>query len=136
MSLRRKSREIALQIIFQSEFNPQKSVSELLDFYKSNFKPEDETFNYAEYLCNGVDHYKEELDKKVLSLSKNWKLDRMPLVDLCLLRISAFEILKNEELAPKISINECLEIAKKFSTEESSKFINGILDQLLKERSF
>ena len=133
MSLRRKSRELALQIIFQPEFNPQKSVSELLDFYKKNFEPSDEAYSYAEYICNGVAHYKEELDQKILESSENWKLERMPLVDLSLLRIATFEILKNDELASKISINESLEIAKKYSTDDSSKFINGLLDRIHNE---
>ncbi len=135
MSTRRKSREIALQILFQADFNSQKKMTELLEFYKDNFDPNEKSLSYAEYLCNGIEHYKEEIDSKINQYSKNWKLDRMPLVDLCLMRMATFEILKNTELPAKVSIDESLEMAKIFSTQDSSKFINGILDSIMKEQA-
>lgn len=130
--MRRQSRELALQILFQVEFTPDVSVPELLDLIGANL--DKESVAYAQEIVTGVREKKDLLDRKIQSFSSHWKIERMALVDRNLLRMAAFEMLEaSEKLKPSIVINEAVEIAKKFGSTESSAFVNGILDQIAKE---
>ena len=127
--MRRKSREIALQILFQSEFAPQISIPTFIEVYEDSV--DNETLKYASFLIEGVKANQEKIDSSIQSAARNWKLDRMATVDRNLLRIAVFEMkFSGENLKPHMAINEAIEIAKKFSTEDSASFINGILDQV------
>lgn len=129
---RRQARELALQLLFQSEFAPQISVNSFLQVYDNNFSHE--TIQYAEQLIKAVNEYKNKIDEKIASVSRNWKVDRMAIVDRNILRISIYEMkISAEQLSSKIVINEAVEIAKKYGTSESASFINGILDQISRE---
>ena len=131
-SERRHSRELALQILFQSEFAPQISINTFLAIYDNNFTVD--TIKYAESLIKGVNENKVRIDEKISSVSRNWKVERMAIVDRNILRISVFEIkVSPEPIAAKIIINEAVEIAKAYGTSESASFINGILDQISRE---
>lgn len=130
--MRRQSRELALQILFQIEFTPDVSVPELLDLIGANI--DKESIAYAQEIVDGVRDKKESLDRKIQSFSSHWKIERMALVDRNLLRMAAFEMLEaGEKLKPSIVINEAIELAKKFGSTDSSAFVNGILDQIAKE---
>ncbi len=85
---------------------------------------------FSKELVFGVCDRKAELDSLIIRASKNWRLERMPYVDRSVLRMATFEILCMEEIPPKVSIDEAVEIGKKFGTEESGSFINGILDNI------
>ncbi len=127
--MRRQSREIALQILFQSEFAPQISITTFIEVYEDSI--DTETLKYASFLIEGVQQNKEKIDSSIQSVARNWKLERMATVDRNILRIAVFEMkFSSENLKPHMAINEALEIAKKFSTEDSASFINGILDQV------
>lgn len=129
---RRHARELALQLLFQSEFAPQISINSFLQVYDNNFTAE--TIQYAEIIIKAVNENKNKIDEKISSVSRNWKVDRMALVDRNILRISIYEMkLSPEQLSPKIIINEAVEIAKKYGTTESASFINGLLDQISRE---
>lgn len=129
---RRQARELALQLLFQSEFAPQISVNSFLQVYDNNFSHE--TIQYAEQLIKAVNEFKNKIDEKISSVSRNWKVDRMAIVDRNILRISIYEMkISAEQLSSKIVINEAVEIAKKYGTSESASFINGILDQISRE---
>lgn len=129
--MRRQSRELALQILFQTEFAPQISYAQFLEVYETTFT--DDVIDYADQLIQGVKKHVTELDLKIQAYSQNWKLDRMALIDKNLLRMAVFEMkFLNPPVEGKIVINETLEIAKKFSTTESSSFINGLLDAIAK----
>lgn len=129
--MRRQSRELALQILFQTEFAPQISYAQFLEVYETTFT--DDVIDYADQLIQGVKKHATELDQKIQAYSQNWKLDRMALIDKNLLRMAVFEMkFQNPPIEGKVVINETLEIAKKFSTTESSSFINGILDAIAK----
>lgn len=129
---RRNARELALQLLFQSEFAPQISVNAFLQLYDNKYG--NETIEYAEQIIRGVADSKTKIDDKISSVSRNWKVDRMALVDRNILRVAIYEMkLGNEKLSEKIVINEAIEIAKKYGNTDSAGFINGILDQVGRE---
>jgi N utilization substance protein B len=131
--MRRKSREVALQILFQTEFAPSISMADFLSVFEDNEPYTKEVLTYSESLITGVKQNKAEIDSLISKASQHWKLDRMSAVDRNLLRIAIFEMKKmNPPLNPGIAINEALELAKLFSGTDSSGFINGILDQVAK----
>lgn len=129
--MRRQARELSLQILFQIEFTPQMSLSELTTLFEKNFEPS--ILSYALEIVNGVKAHKEKIDSQISLASTHWKIDRMASVDRNLLRSACYEMFyAKENLEPKIVINEAVEIAKIFGTAESSAFINGLLDQIVK----
>ncbi len=129
--MRRQSREIALQILFQTEYAPQISIGDLVAIHGA--KMEATVVSYADQIIRGVTAHKESLDKKIQEASRHWKIDRMGGVDRNLLRIALFEIFHaTEMIEPKIAINEAIEVAKIFGSQESPSFVNGILDQVVR----
>lgn len=127
--MRRQAREIALQILFQTEFSPQVSVDDV--FRMTGSLQDSSVKQYAEDLIRGVSTYQSKIDPKIQEASRNWRMDRMAAVDRNLLRIAVFEMLyASETLEPKIAINEAIEISKIYGNQESSAFVNGILDQV------
>lgn len=132
--MRHQSRELALQILFQIEFAPQIEYSEFLEVFEQTYTQE--MIDYADLIISGVKNNFARIDDIIQSTSQNWKVARMAIVDRNILRMAVFEMkLMPEPLAPKIVINEAIELAKKFSSKEASAFINGILDQIAKELS-
>ena len=136
MGYRRKSRELALQALFYLETNKSETDKEdnedLLDLFCTNFENEitEETKPFFLLLVNGVIDCESELDSFLDNHSKNWKLSRMSAVDRNIMRIGAYELLKCPDIPSKVTINEAVEIGKKFGAKESSPFINGVLDQI------
>jgi len=132
---RRKSRELALQLLYQldvqGEGNPEPSLAE----FWSRHPVDAEVRGFAETLVRGTKLHQGKIDELIIQYAENWELDRMAVVDRNILREGIFELLWAAEVPPKVAINEALEVAKKFSTHESSRFINGILDRIHKELS-
>lgn len=129
--MRRLAREIALQILFQTEFAPQMSLNSLAEVYGQSF--DESTMDYALQLIRGVQNNQSSIDGKIQASSNHWKLDRMATIDRNILRIAVFEMaIMTNPLKSNIVINEAVEIAKKFSTTDSAGFINGLLDQIAK----
>lgn len=131
--MRRSSREIAFQILFQSDFAPAIGVKEAVRVTsESSGEPHDaETLQYAQELVEGVQKKKSEIDNKIQSISQHWKMERMASVDRNLLRLAVYEMLfAPQVLKPAIVINEAVELAKKFGATESASFVNGLLDQI------
>lgn len=130
MGKRRKARECALQALYTIDLAGH-SEDEALVHLRENFGTEDpKVFGYAEQLVRGVAEHLEELDALVQTHSANWKLDRMARVDRNILRVAAFELSHRPDVPHKVVINEAIEVAKRFGTEESSSFINGVLDRI------
>jgi N utilization substance protein B len=134
MSNRRMAREYALQSLYYAD-----SVSlekEALPRYTADFKRElGECFPFCEDLVNGTTKNLAQIDKIVSSYAKNWTISRMSAVDRSILRMATYEIVFSKEKTPiPAIIDEAIELAKKYSTENSSKFINGLLDQMKNER--
>ena len=129
--MRRQSREIALQILFQIEYAPQISFDEMLALYEE--KKDDEILKYANEIIRGVQEHKEKIDQKIQDASRHWKIERMGGVDRNILRLAVFEIFHaNEIIDHKIAINEAIEIAKIFGSQESASFVNGLIDQIVR----
>jgi len=129
MGLRRKAREQALQVLYAGEMNGSPAGENLADF-GANFSLAPGSEEFTRRLVFGVEEHRERIDGSLAILVKNWKLERITQVDRVILRIAAYEILFEPDIPPAVSINEAIEIAKRFSTAQSGKFINGILDRL------
>ncbi len=133
LTKRHQAREFALQVLFQTEFVKDIDIKNSLDYFKGAIDSSNEVYKFAEFLVRGVSGKTSEIDKHIQSYSQNWSLSRMALVDLNILRMAVFEMLySNNEVPPKATINEAVELAKQYSTQDSSAFINGILDQIFK----
>lgn len=154
MQPRRIAREKALQFLFQYEINhPEDLDDALLTFWESQRmsaamkKITGPTYgeevelppitskdvvirNFAENLIRGSIENAKSCDEHLSKYAKNWSLERIATVDRSILRIAIFEILKCDDIPPKVTINEAVDLAKKYSTEKSGKFVNGILDKV------
>lgn len=133
MNNRRKSRELALQVLFQDEFQLGLNYEASLSVYKESFETDMETYDYAAFLLHGIKKHQDSLDEKIQTSSKHWKLERMALIDRNILRLGSFELVYcAEDVPPQVVINESIELAKTYGSNESKGFVNGILDQILK----
>jgi N utilization substance protein B len=157
MGTRREARERAVQFLFQHDLNPAADLEEALErFWESQravmlagdrARPtwgqpaelppptaeESAVRLFAEPLIRGTLEHREELDVQIQKHAKNWALHRMAVVDRNILRLAVYEMLHRPDIPPVVSINEAVDIAKKYSTDDSGKFVNGILDSLRKE---
>jgi len=132
-SSRRQGREAALQALYLVDV----CQLDLKDFPSTAWSEEplaQKTREFAEHLANGVVSRWTRLDKLISHYAKNWELKRMAAVDRCILRLAAGELLMDIDTPVSVIINEAVEIAKRYSTAESSKFVNGILDKIKEER--
>jgi N utilization substance protein B len=128
MGKRRTARERALQILYETEFNDAGLEDILRAQWTETPAPED-VRAYAERLVRGIVARRDELDRVLRGASANWRIARMTVIDRNILRLAVFELLDQSNiLAPAIIIDEAIEIAKRFSGEEASLFINGVLD--------
>ena len=133
MGKRRKSRELALQLLYQLDVQSESSPEPSLAEFWSRHPVEGDVREFAEALVRGAKLHQTKIDELIEQYAENWELDRMAVVDRNILREGIFELLWVADVPPKVAINEALEVAKKFSTQESSRFINGILDRIHKE---
>jgi transcription antitermination protein NusB len=127
--IRRKSREHAMQALFYLDMIGDESLESVEAFY-GNFSPSKQAVPFFRKIVEGVRQSKHEIDTTIERFSSNWKLHRMPHVDRNILRIAVFEMLYCDDIPIKVSINEAIDIGKKYGTRESGPFINGILDSL------
>ncbi|HVP91757.1 MAG TPA: transcription antitermination factor NusB [Terriglobales bacterium] len=133
MGPRRKARECALQILFQVELNPADPPT-LARLYWEGQKASPEVREYADWLVATTLDRRAEIDAAIQAASENWRLARMGVVDRNILRIAVCEMLYEPALVPAIVINEAIEIAKRYSGQESATFVNGVLDAVRKRR--
>jgi len=131
MGIRRKSRELAMQALFYMDTNGDISL-ENLDLYCSNFQPAENVRSFFMRLAGGVIGAQSRIDAAIEQFSSNWKMYRMSGVDRNVLRLAVYEVLFCEDIPIKVSINEAIDIGKKFGSDESGAFINGILDSIRK----
>ena len=129
MGKRRKARELTIQVLFHMEFSPG-TPDEVFDLICENFDSSEATRAFSKILVRGVCENREYLDELIRGSSKNWRLERMSKVDKCILRLGVFEILFIKDIPTKVSFDEAVELGKKFGTEESGAFINGVLDNI------
>jgi N utilization substance protein B len=133
MGVRRDAREAAVQYLYQRELQADESDALLTDFYRlRGLSPSARKF--CESLLKGWMEHREEIDDVIRQHARNYEFARLSAVDRNVLRIACQELLFCEDIPPAVAINEAIEIAKKFSTEESGKFVNGVLDNIRKAR--
>ncbi len=131
MGARRKARELALQMLYQHDMSgnaPEMIVSTFEDLQKS--KPN--TREFATKIFKGTVENLEKIDGMIVQQAENWRIERMAVVDRNLIRMAIYEFLYENDTPKLVIIDEAIEIAKRFGTQKSSQFINGILDGILK----
>lgn len=133
MGTRRKSRELTLQFLYQGELAGQDN---LLDFgeYCIHFQSNKKAIPYAKKLLDGVQEKGDSINQLISKHAENWRLERMSVIDRNILRLAVYEMHYQNDVPVSVAINEAVEIAKRFSTDDSAPFINGILDGVAKEK--
>ena len=136
MSARSKARKRALDALFASDLTGEGALETLKRTESESRERESQTaiFDYAETLVSGYIANRDRIDSRLQGLAEGWTLERMPNVDRAILRIAAWELLYNEEIPSEVAIAEAVSLASELSTDESPKFINGILARLAKDR--
>lgn len=129
MNIRHKARELALQILYRTDIA---GAAENLDSELESLAPGTQARIYCETLIKGVADKRQELDSLIEEFSENWTVDRMAIVDRNILRIAAYELKHSPDVPFKVIIDEAVELAKKYSAEDSGAFINGVLDKIRK----
>ena len=129
---RRETREWIVQFLFQLDFNPEPIDIALQDFWEEK-TPNAREKTYAEEIIKGVVQRKAELDEKLSQYATRWNSDRMGAVDRTVMRVALFEMLYRDDVPPVVSINEAVHFAKDFSSFQSGRFVNGVLDRIRKE---
>ena len=129
MGNRRRSRELAMQALYQMEMNQDHSI-EAVELFCKHFGVTKNVKPFFLRLVEGVMKVQHEIDPLIKSFSENWKISRMSRADRNIMRIAVYELLYCDDIPPKVSINEAIDIGKKFGTEDSGPFINGILDSI------
>ena len=134
MGVRRKSRELALQALFQGEFL-RKPAEAQLPLLVENFQVNRKALPYAIELLQGISGNMTHIDTIIEKHADNWRLSRMSVLDRNIIRIATYELLFCKDVPDTVSINEAIEIAKKFSTSDAGPFINGILDAIIRYKN-
>jgi N utilization substance protein B len=129
MTRRSKAREVALQMLYQMDLNPQVGADIVREMINEQI-PDETAQRFAWSLFAGVMECRPMLDRRIQAVAENWSLDRMAPTDRNVLRIGAFELL-HTDTPPRVSIDEAIELAKRYGTAQSSQFVNGILDKLV-----
>ncbi|PWU12925.1 MAG: transcription antitermination factor NusB [Verrucomicrobia bacterium] len=154
MGKRREARERAVQFLFQNDLNPPSDLDAALNQFWETQRAaavaeekgvatwgqpvhvpppsadEEEVRGFADPLIRGAVEHRDEADDVIKRHAKNWELHRIAAVDRNILRLAIYEMLHRDDIPPVVSINEAVDIAKKFSTQDSGKFVNGILDKV------
>ncbi len=129
MGVRRKARESALKMLYAWEVS-KNPVERVIDTYWRDFEPQQEGREFSDQIFRGTVEHLQELDRAIQQASAHWKLNRMAALDRNLLRLATFELFYLEDVPKRVTLNEAIEIAKRFGTEDSWAFINGVLDKL------
>jgi len=131
MTRRSRGREVALQVLYQIEQNPGIPVTEVRHFINRRLLGDLKLVEFTEDLVAGVREHQPQIDEMITQVAENWRLDRMAAIDRNILRLGAYEAIFRDEIPSKVAINEALVLAKRYSTAQSSRFVNGILDRVL-----
>lgn len=132
MSARTKARKRALDMLFQADVRGEQ-IADIVRAEASRAAGEPDrmaSWLYAREIVDGVSDHREEIDELIASSSQGWSLDRMPNIDRALIRLASWEILHNPEVPAAVAINEAVDLAKEFSTDDSGRFVNGVLGRI------
>ena len=133
MRKRTRARELALQMLYQIDARGEDALDQMEEFCAQEEPEDEEVLAFARRLVLGTRAKREEIDGLLAAAAENWKLHRMAIVDRNILRMAVYEMLHIEEIPAKVSINEAIELGKRYSTKQSGSFINGILDRIRRE---
>ena len=133
MSRRSRAREIVLQVLYQDDLNTDQPEDIRLRFMNARLNQNRSLVEFAEDLLAGVRRNRDAVDQQLEEIARNWKLSRMAATDRNVLRLGAYEILFTET-PDRVVINEAIELAKRYGTNNSSQFVNGVLDRLMNNR--
>lgn len=133
MSRRSRAREIVLQVLYQSDMNPDQPDDVRQRFIEARLNYDRQLVAFAVELLAGVRRHQSEIDRQLEMTAQNWKLSRMPTTDRNVLRLGAFEVLFTQT-PDRVAINEAIELAKRYGTQNSAQFVNGILDRLMNNK--
>jgi N utilization substance protein B len=131
---RRKSREFAIQILYQIEMNKSDAEHALQTFWENYHYPDD-IKEFTNHLVKGTSEHRNQIDQMIVKTAKNWSFNRITPVDRNILREAIFEMFYCPDIPYKVTLNEAIELGKKFGSEKSGAFINGILDNVLDQHS-
>ena len=134
MSRRSRAREIVLQVLYQSDLNPDQPDDVRQRFINARLNYKRDLVEFAEALLMGVRNHLPAIDQRLEETALNWKLSRMAATDRNVLRLGAYEVLYTNTPSP-VAINEAIELAKRYGTKNSAQFVNGILDRLMNQKS-
>lgn len=129
-SQRRECRAAALQFLYAWSINKPANLTDDLHVFFQNQENPREHYAFAEELIDGVLKNIDEIDGHIRTLAHNWEFDRIARIDLAILRLAIYEMLFRKDIPPVVSINEAIDLSKNFSTADSKRFINGILDRM------
>ena len=137
MGVRRKSREAALQFLFQEDFkieggHAEENLPERFDVFCTLYQVHRKSRPYAQELLEGMVRSREEVDKLIGECASNWRLSRIAATDRNILRLAVYEMMSDNDVPDQVAINEAVEIAKRFAGDDSPSFINGVLDAVRK----
>jgi len=135
MRKRTRSRELALQILYMADVQGAAALDQSEEFFREHGGGDVEVIEYARALVHGTWEKRGEIDAILGAAAQNWQLHRMALVDRNILRLASHELLYPGDVPAKVAINEAIEMGKRFSTQQSGSFINGILDRIRRERN-
>ena len=132
MRKRTKGREEALKILYQAEITKRPITMASDNYWELKEKYDATVRNFSNRIIEGVEEAFSDIDDKISKYATNWQLKRMAIIDRNILRMGVFELVYATDIPPKVTINEAVELAKKYGDVESSKFVNGILDKIHK----
>jgi transcription antitermination factor NusB len=133
-SPRSLARELALKLLYVTDLSrPEQAELQLKEVLEVEAQPAD-VAEMAQTLVQGVSQGRKELDDAIQEVAVNWQVSRMPVIDRAILRMGVYELLYMHDVPPKVTINEAVELAKKYSTEKSGSFVNGVLDKIFQTR--
>ena len=132
MRKRTQSREWALKILYQADITGKPLSVSAQEFIDNEEMKDAEVVEFCKDLLSGIEKHREDIDKKIREYATNWEFNRIAVIDRNVLRLGIFELKFSSGIPPKVSINEAVELAKKYGDVDSSKFVNGILDNIHK----
>jgi len=135
MRRRTKARECALKILYAIDITRNDAEDRIKNFWETNDIINEEVKNFAEVLVKGTCEKRDLIDSLITKYAKNWQIQRMAAIDRNIIRMGTYELLFCDDIPARVSINEAVEIAKKYGDKDSSKFVNGILDKIGKQET-
>jgi len=133
MRRRTKARECALKILYAVDITKDEAQDCIKNFWDNHDTVNSEIKKFADYLVTGTCKNKNLIDNLISKCATNWQIQRMAAIDRNIIRMATFELLFAEDIPPKVSINEAVEIAKRYGDKDSNKFVNGVLDKINKQ---